>query len=122
MKTPTNNFDHSMHNAIITHELADIDMVDSVQMMENQVLNSLPRIENTTTFSEDEDEREERVEVEQLIDAEYRELEDIHKAHFSDYNHDQFDIFPEVLKYHRRTLLKEFKLLKMPKDQMLQLH
>ena len=67
-------------------------------------------MDNTTTFSEDEDERQERVEVEELIDAEYRELEEVHKLNFSDYNHDQFDIFPEVLKYHRKTLLKEFKV------------
>jgi len=29
---------------------------------------------------------------------------------FEQYNHDQFELFPEVLKYHRKALMKEFKL------------
>lgn len=61
MKTPTNNFDHSMLNGITTHELGEMDIVDTGrqtdQIEDNHVLNSLPRMDNTTTFSEDEDER-----------------------------------------------------------------
>ena len=68
MKTPTNNFDHSMLNAITTHELGEMDNIDSLQQTsqinENQILNSLPRVDNTSTFSEEEDEMQERIEVE----------------------------------------------------------
>ena len=70
-----------------------------------------------SSLSENDEERRDRIEVEQFIDAEYRELEDNHKMYFQEYNHDQFDIFPEVLKYHRTTLLKEFKKYSLDVDE-----
>lgn len=109
MRSPTNQFNHSQQNAFAIHEHPNDTEVQVEQTsLENYDQEDVGTFMETS-FSENDEEKRDRIEVEELIDAEYQELEDNNKMYFQEYNHDQFDIFPEVLKYHRKTLMKEFK-------------
>lgn len=117
MRSPLYHFNHSQQNAVAMHEHGNVEMNSGEQTsLENYDQEAVGTFLESS-FSENEEEKRDRLDVEQLIDAEYQELEDEHKMAFQEYNHDQFDIFPEVLKYHRKTLMKEFKRYALDTDE-----